>query len=168
MSESGVELEANRTGSVVSINVSDGGVPKRRVTAAKVSLSGLEGDAHNDRKHHGGPEKAVCLYSLETIRALQREGHSIDIGTAGENVTVQGVDWELVVPGARLRVGDEVLLEVASFTTPCKTIRESFIDGRFARISQNIHPGWSRVNARVLAGGEIHTGDSVEVIPSSG
>jgi MOSC domain-containing protein YiiM len=91
------------------------------------------------------------------------EGHPIDVGTAGENVTVEGIDWDVVVPGARIRLGEQVLLEVASFTSPCKTIRESFIDGRFARISEKLHPGWSRVYARVLSEGEIRRGDAVEV-----
>jgi MOSC domain-containing protein YiiM len=66
----------------------------------------------------------------------------------------------------RIRLGDEVLLEVASFTSPCKTIRASFIDGEFVRISQKLHPGWSRVYARVLREGEIRFGDHVEVIPT--
>jgi MOSC domain-containing protein YiiM len=130
-----------------------------------VSLLGLVNDDHDDKKHHGGPERAVCVYSLERIRALQAEGHPIDIGTAGENVTVEGIDWELVVPGARFRLGDEVLLEVASFTSPCKTIRESFIEGRFVRISQKLHPGWSRVYTRVLSEGAIRYGDAVELTP---
>jgi MOSC domain-containing protein YiiM len=105
------------------------------------------------------------VYSLERIRALQAEGHPIDIGTAGENVTVEGIDWELVVPGAQFRLGAEVLLEVASFTTPCKTIRDSFTDGRFVRISHKHHPGWSRVYTRVLSEGAIRFGDAVELTP---
>lgn len=159
------ELDKYRIGVLASINVSGGGVPKGRVAGATMSRLGLQGDAQNDTNHHGGPERAVCVYSLERIRALQAEGHPIDVGTAGENVTVEGIDWDIVAPGARLRLGEEVLLEVASFTSPCKTIRESFIDGRFVRISQKLHPGWSRVYARVLSEGEIHCGDSVEVTP---
>lgn len=156
-----------RSGVLVSINVSNGGVPKRRVYGAIVSHGGLQNDAQDDQENHGGPERAVCVYSLEKIRALQREGHPIDVGTAGENVTVEGIDWELVVPGARIRVGEDVLLEVASFTGPCKTIKASFIGGEFVRISQKLHPGWSRVYARVLSEGEIRSGDRVEVIPTA-
>ena len=159
------KLDNHQMGTVISINVSSGGVPKRRVSDAKVSLLGLVNDDHDDKNHHGGPERAVCVYSLERIRALQAEGHPIDIGTAGENVTVGGIDWELVVPGARFRLGEEVLLEVASFTSPCKTIRESFTDGRFVRISQKLHPGWSRVYTRVLSEGAIRFGDAVELTP---
>jgi MOSC domain-containing protein YiiM len=157
-------LDDNRVGTIVSINTSGGGVPKRRVTGAKVSRLGLEKDDHNDKKHHGGPDRAVCVYALEKIHELQREGHPIDVGSVGENVTVEGVDWELVVPGVLLKLGDQVLLEVASFTAPCETISGSFIDGHFVRISQKLHPGWSRVCARVVTPGEIHFGDTIEVI----
>ncbi|HMG95755.1 MAG TPA: MOSC domain-containing protein [Gemmatimonadaceae bacterium] len=130
-----------------------------------MSRLGLLNDAQNDTKGHGGPERAVCVYALERIRALQSEGHPIDVGTAGENVTVEGIDWGLVAPGARLRIGDEVVLEVSAFTTPCKTIRDSFIDGEFVRISEKLHPGWSRVYTRVLSEGEIRSGDAVELTP---
>jgi MOSC domain-containing protein YiiM len=160
-------LGYNRIGVLASINTSGGGVPKRRVSDAKVSRLGLLGDSQTDRNNHGGPERAVCVYSLERIRSLQQEGHPIDVGTAGENVTLEGIDWELIVPGVQIKLGEEVVLEVASFTSPCKTIKASFIDGRFARISQKLHPGWSRVYARVLAEGEIRFGDHVEVIPAT-
>jgi MOSC domain-containing protein YiiM len=167
MIEQGGSLDYNQTGILVSINRSGGGVPKRRVDDAKVSRLGLLGDAQDDKKHHGGPERAVCVYSLDRIQALQQEGHPIDVGTVGENITVEGIDWELVVPGVRIKLGDEVVLEVASFTAPCKTIKDSFIGGEFVRISQKLHPGWSRVYARVLNEGEIHFGDHVEVIPAT-
>jgi MOSC domain-containing protein YiiM len=160
-------LGYNRTGVLVSINSSGGGVPKRRVNDARVSRLGLLGDTQNDKMHHGGPERAVCVYSLERIQALQREGHPIDVGTVGENVTLEGVDWDLIVPGVRIRLGREVVLEVASFAAPCKTIKASFIDDEFARISPKLHPGWSRVYARVLTEGEIRSGDRAEVIPAT-
>ena len=156
----------DQIGVVVSVNVSNGGVPKKRVSGAQVSLLGVVNDAQDDKKHHGGPERAVCIYSLERIHALQAEGHPIDVGTAGENVTVEGLDWDLVVPGVRLRIGDQVVLEVASFTNPCKTIKGSFIDGKFVRIAQKLHPGWSRVYARVITEGTIHFGDPIELTPA--
>ena len=160
------QFDNDLMGTIIAVNVSAGGVPKKASTVAQVTRSGLKGDAHNDPKHHGGPERAVCIYSLERIRGLQLEGHPIDVGTAGENVTVEGVDWDGVEPGVKLRLGDQVVLEVASFTNPCKTIKASFIDGKFTRIAQSLHPGWSRVYARVLAEGEIHPGDPVQVIPA--
>jgi len=152
------------TGTLASINVSGGGVPKRRIDGVKVSRSGLQNDAQNDKVHHGGPDRAVCIYSLEKVLALRAEGHPIEAGSAGENLTVDGLVWELIVPGVRLKIGESVVLEVTSFTSPCTKIRRAFIDEHFARISQKVHPGWSRVYARVLEEGDLKIGDRVELL----
>jgi MOSC domain-containing protein YiiM len=153
-------------GRIVQISVSPGGVPKLPVDAARVTLDGVEGDAHRDREHHGGPERAVCLYSMDAIRALVAEGHAMVPGALGENVTVEGLDWNGVTPGTRLRLGADVLLEVTRYTTPCFNIRAAFVGGEFARVSQKRHPGWSRVYTRVLHEGVIRTGDPAVVVAS--
>lgn len=149
---------AAKDGRIESINVSGGGVPKTGRPEAWISKHGVYGDAQADRKLHGGPDRAVCIYSLELIRALRSEGHPVAIGTTGENLTIAGVDWDLVIPGSVWRAG-EALLEVASYTAPCKTIRDSFLDKRYKRISQKVNPGWSRVYARVLEEGRARAGD---------
>jgi MOSC domain-containing protein YiiM len=151
---------SGRIGTLVSINSSAGGVPKRPVLLASVNLLGLEDDRHVDR-NHGGPDRAICLYSVELIKALRQEGHPIDVGTAGENFTVEDLDWSLVVPGARIAVGAQVQLEITSFTTPCKTIAASFSGGAFKRISEKLHPGWSRVYAKVVTTGTVESGSSI-------
>jgi MOSC domain-containing protein YiiM len=153
------------TGQLFSINCSPGGVPKLPVPEALVATFGLFGDSQNDKKHHGGPDRAVCLFSLERIRALQEEGHPIGTGTTGENLTISGLDWDLVVPGSRVEIGDAIL-EVTNYTTPCRTIRESFTDQKFMRMSQKHYPGWSRVYARVLREGMIRPGDEVRLSPA--
>ena len=147
------------TGSVFSINVSPGGVPKLPVSEAMVTVTGLDGDGHRDLRFHGGPDRAVCIFAIERILALQDEGHPIGTGTSGENLTLSGIDWEIVVPGAFLEVGD-ALLEIASYTTPCRTIRESFRNEKFSRLSQKHFPGWSRVYARVIREGVVRSGDT--------
>jgi MOSC domain-containing protein YiiM len=131
------------------------------VDRVRILSGGLEGDWQRNRKHHGGPARAVCLFSLERIEALQAEGHPITPGATGENVTIAGLDWSRVVPGARLRLGAVCELEVSSFTEPCRTIRHAFLRGDSDRIDQDRHPGWSRVYARVLTEGEVATGDAV-------
>jgi MOSC domain-containing protein YiiM len=85
-------------------------------------------------------------------------------GSAGENVAIGELDWSMVVPGVRLRLGT-VLAEVTSFAMPCRTIAASFVGSRSGRISQLIYPGWSRVYARVVEEGEIAVGDAVAVEP---
>jgi MOSC domain-containing protein YiiM len=149
---------------IVQISVSRGGVPKTPVPAARVTAEGVEGDAQRDREHHGGPERAVCLYSIESIRRLQAEGHSITPGSIGENVTVEGLDWSAVAPGDHLLLGDRVLVQVTRYTSPCVNIRGSFKAGEFARVSQKRHPGWSRVYARVLVEGRIRRDDPVRLL----
>lgn len=151
-------------GVVEAINVSPGGVPKRAVPSAMVSERGVEGDRQRDLRHHGGPDRALCLYSAELIDALRVEGHPIVAGAAGENLTVRGVAWDAMVPGARLQVG-EVEAEVTSYAHPCSNLVPWFTDAVFTRISQKLHPGWSRVYARVLHGGEIVVGASFTVVP---
>jgi MOSC domain-containing protein YiiM len=147
---------------IVSINRSNGGVPKLPVERANASATGLEGDKQRDRRFHGGPKRALCLYSLELIDQLVLEGHPIAPGSVGENVTISGLDWSSVTPGVRLTLGP-VEVEVTSYTVPCKTIRKAFIDEDFTRISQKLHPGWSRVYAAVLREGELQQGDPVSI-----
>ena len=152
------------TGRVVQINVSPGGVPKRPVDSARVTVLGLDGDGHRDTEHHGGPERAVCLYPLEAIEALQAEGHPISPGAIGENLTVHGLDWPAVVPDSVLRVGDMLLLQVTRYTSPCSNIRPAFSDGDYSRVAQKRHPGWSRVYARVLVEGTVSRKDPVRLL----
>ena len=151
-------------GRLESINVSDGGVPKNSVSRCRIGVDGLEGDCQRDLRHHGGPDRAVCLYSFERIRSLQDEGHPIAAGTIGENVTLSGVDWDLMVPGARVELGD-VRLELTGYASPCETIAGSFSKGQFVRVSQKLHPGWSRVYARVLIEGDVEVGAAARVAP---
>jgi MOSC domain-containing protein YiiM len=152
-------------GILLSINTSRGGVPKLPRHEAHVTTAGVEGDRQRDRRFHGGPERAVCLYSFDRIRALQAEGHPISIGQAGENLTVTGVDWTAVGPGARLTIGGVRLL-VTSFTVPCRNLGACFDGGHTARISQKANPGWSRLYACVEQPGFVSIGDPVTFDPA--
>lgn len=156
-------------GRVVQINVNPhGGVPKHAVPSAMITSTGVIGDHQRDRHVHGGPTRAVSLYALERIEALRSEGHPITPGSTGENLTVAGLDWVTLKVGDRLRVGDWVELEISGYAAPCETIEESFVRGRFTRISQKLHPGWSRLYASVISAGEVVAGDLVEHLPAIG
>ena len=157
----------SRSGAIHQLSASNGGVPKRPLDLARALIGGLEGDAQADRKHHGGPERALCLFSLEQIEEMASEGHPIASGLAGENVTISGLDWSLVVPGARLRLGGEVLVEITNYTAPCMKNAAWFADGDFNRMNQQTHPGCSRVYARVLEEGLLRAGDAVELLDES-
>jgi MOSC domain-containing protein YiiM len=147
---------------VHQINVSEGGVPKLPVAGAEVDESGLVGDIQADRVHRGKPEQALCLFSLEVIERFRAEGHSISPGSAGENITVAGLDWAQVVPGRRMSIGPAEI-EITHYTTPCAKNAQWFSDGRFNRMHQSKHPGESRVYARVLRGGRIAPGDEIDL-----
>ncbi|MAT49139.1 MAG: sulfurase [Euryarchaeota archaeon] len=149
--------------SVHSLNVSLGGVPKLPVSQVKVSLNGLEGDSHNDLKHHGGLSRAVCLYSLELIDDLKLEGHNIYPGSTGENITIKGLDWNVLESGLKLKIGGVVII-LTNPATPCNTISSSFNLGNFSRISVKKHPLWSRWYASVVQEGFMEVGDNVSLL----
>lgn len=157
------EQEILATGRVLQVSVSPGGVPKLPVERAWVGVLGLEGDAHRDNTVHGGPHQAVCMYGIEAIERLQSDGHPVEPGSVGENLTTTGIEWSLLPVGARARVGDQLELEVASATNPCRTQIRNFTDGRFSRISIDLHPTDSRMYARVLCEGEVKPGDLISV-----
>lgn len=135
-------------------------MPKKYVFVVNVLSDRIDGDDQKNKVYHGGPERAVCLFSQDLIDQLVKEGHPITPGSTGENVTVSGLTWADIVPGTRLRIGS-VTLEIASYTSPCKKIGASFRDHYFNRISQKLFPGWSRLYARVLTMGPMQVGDEV-------
>lgn len=154
------------SGHIVQINISaTGGVPKKPVAVAQVTIDGITGNAVAHPKVHGGPDRALCLYSQEHILVLQKAGHPIRPGSVGENVTIAGLDWAGLGPGAKLRLGEHVSIEIASYAGPCDLITGSFADRDSRRISQKKYPGWSRLYARVLTPGTIRSGDAVRVLP---
>jgi len=152
-------LPATATGRVQQLNRSAGGVPKLRVDAIKVGYGGVVGDVQKTRRHHGKPNQAVCLWNVETIEALRREGHPITAGAAGENITVSGLPWSDVTPGVRLSIGT-VLCEVSSYAVPCAQNARWFSDRAFSRIHHSNGP-YSRVYATVLEPGQVATDDRV-------
>jgi MOSC domain-containing protein YiiM len=159
-----VSLPVDERARIAQISVSPGGVPKRAVPAARVTALGLEGDVQRNRRLHGGPERALCLFSLERIHALRAEGHPITPGSIGENLTLEGVDWSAVVPGSCLRLGADVIVQITAYTAPCRNITGSFHDRQVGRVSQPRHPGDSRVYARVLREGLLSSGDPARIL----
>jgi MOSC domain-containing protein YiiM len=147
-------------GRVTGLQRSAGGVPKLPVERALVRANGMEGDRQRDRRYHGGPDRALCLFAQERLDALAAEGHPIGPGVLGENVTIAGLPWDRVRPGARLKIGG-VDAEVTSYAVPCRNIAYAFADGKIARVGERANPGWSRVYVRILAEGEIGVGDLV-------
>ncbi|MDC1419533.1 MOSC domain-containing protein [Euryarchaeota archaeon] len=148
-------------GIVQSVNANSlGGVPKYPLETINIGIEGVMEDKQNDLKYHGGPNRAVCIFSYERIKQLQSEGNSIYIGSTGENITIRGVDWDLLEVGSIINIGD-IIIQLTGVAPPCKTIKKSFKEGKFNRISQKIYPGWSRWYASVLKKGIVNCGDVV-------
>jgi MOSC domain-containing protein YiiM len=154
-------------GTIVQLNASDGGVPKTPLDSALVDATGITVDKQRNTQSHGGPNRALCLFAIETIEALQAQGHPIAPGNVGENITLRGVDWSRVVPGAQLRLGDDVIIEITRYTTPCSHIERYFHDTNSLHISQDHNPGRSRVYARVIHGGTLCPGDSAALFAAA-
>ena len=148
---------------IVSINVSElGGVPKLPVKTAVVRFEGVEGDLNRFRmeRKNGDPGRAVSIFSMERILQLQEEGHPIDIGTAGENFTIEGIDWPKMEVGLMIRFGS-TLIRLSEPCAPCSKIGGSFMEDEFSRIDQNKRRGWSRWSASVIEEGAVSVGDAV-------
>ena len=150
---------------IFQISISNGGVPKLGRPEAQLTETGIVGDGQRHTKYHGGPERALCIYSLERILALQEERHPIFPGAIGENLTIAGLDWERLGPGVRLRLGEQAVVEITSYTTPCRHIAPYFVGEEQDRVSQKLHPGWSRLYAKVMKPGTLRVGDRVELLP---
>jgi MOSC domain-containing protein YiiM len=148
---------------IVSINVSElGGVPKLPLKTAIVRFEGVEGDLNRFRmeRKNGDPGRAVSIFSMERILQLQEEGHPIDIGTAGENFTIEGIDWPKMEVGMMIRFGS-TLIRLSEPCAPCSKIGGSFMEDEFSRIDENKRRGWSRWSASVIEEGAVSVGDAV-------
>jgi len=159
---SGLEPSIDMAGTISQVSASGGGVPKLSIESAEIDAHGVVGDVQAARKHHGRPWQAICMYSADVIAALRDEGHPIGAGSAGENITISGVDWSAMRPGLTVTIG-EVVLRVSAPAVPCSKNNRWFNDGDSNRISHDLHPGWSRWYADVVTPGSVRSGDAVTV-----
>ena len=149
-------------GRVDSLQASGGGVPKTAIPSAEIGPAGIGGDVQGNRKHHGRPWQAICLYSTERLAELRSEGHPIEAGSTGENITISGVDWSRLRGGLTITIGEAALV-TSSPAAPCQKIGESFVDRNWNRIDHGERPGWARWYASVLHAGTVRPGDEVIV-----
>ncbi|ODS54255.1 MAG: molybdenum cofactor biosysynthesis protein [Agrobacterium sp. SCN 61-19] len=131
-----------------------------------VDAEGLVGDAILNRKHHGGVDQAVYIEGSIDLDWWQGElGRDLPYGTFGENLVIEGVESAMLAAGDRLAIG-EVLLEVTSARIPCATFAAKMGEPTFVkRYTRAGRPG---AYARVLQGGMVEAGQSVEFTPWSG
>ena len=108
-------------GTIIQINISPGGLPKRPIPQGRIGPEGLEGDAHAHPEFHGGLRKAVLLIAAEVVDDLAARGYPVFYGALGENLTMRGLDVRGLRVGDRLRAGSATL-EITQLRVPCSQL----------------------------------------------
>jgi MOSC domain-containing protein YiiM len=157
-------------GSILQINVSHGGVPKRAIAEADVTPLGIAGDLHAHPEIHGGPQRALLLITAEGIDELVACGFPLSYGALGENLTTQGIDRRTLRAGQRYRVGQAVI-ELTRPRGPCATlnaypgIQNAIYDVAVkAGDPSSLLWGLSGFYASVVQPGTIRTGDPIRLL----
>jgi len=122
-------------------------VPNAEVVAGY----GIQGDAHAGPGH-----RQVSLLADEAVDLMREHGLTLNPGDFGENLLTRDIDLAVVTVGSTIRVGDSVLLEVTQLGKAC---HEPCPIGQ--RLGTCIMPSHG-IFARVLEGGTIRTGDTVD------
>jgi len=139
------------------------GIVKKPVQhSVHIGTLGLEGDFIADKRHHGGPDQAVYVYTLEDYHFWNEElGRTLEPGTFGDNLTVKGFSSASVNIGDRLKIG-EVLLEVTDPRIPCDTLAARINDPLFVKkFRAGGRPG---LYCRVLETGSVQAGQALKFV----
>ncbi len=114
---------------------------------------GLKDDAHAGKWH-----RQISLLGVESIDKMQSKGFKIKYGDFAENLTIEGIVLHQLPLGTKLKVGENVLLEVTQIGKECHhgcEIRKKIGDCVMPR---------EGIFARVLKGGKVKVGDDIEVL----
>ncbi len=152
---------------------------KSALPRADVHPLGLVGDAQKEKKHHGGPKKAVLVYAashysmwdavlrphaVEHADALRNMSRDVDasvygFGAFGENFTVDGLTEHTVCLGDRWRIGTSEL-QITEPRGPCGTLTRRWLRPALLReVSESAAAGW--YNAVVREGVVAPNDDAV-------
>ena len=137
---------------------------------------GVEGDAHMGTtvKHRSRVARDPSQPNLRQVHLIHAELHdelraaglAVAAGQMGENVTTRGVDLLGLPTGARLRLGDDAVVEVTGLRNPCVQL-DRFRPGLMAATLDRDAEGRlirkAGIMGVVVSGGEVRPGDSVEV-----
>jgi MOSC domain-containing protein YiiM len=158
------------TGSVIQINISRGGVPKRPVAESVATPLGLQGDVCGHPEIHGGARQAVLLIAAEAIEELIARGYPLFFGALGENFTTHGLDRRSLRAGQRFRIGGAVI-ELTKPRAPCSTLdiygttiqREIYDQAVKAGDFTSPRWGMSGFYAAVIQPGPVRVGDPISL-----
>ena len=116
---------------------------------------GIEGDAHAGKWH-----RQVSLLSAEKIEAFREKGVQVEYGAFGENLVVEGCDLRSLPVGTRFAIGN-VLLEMTQIGKECHDHCAIY------NVTGDCIMPREGVFAKVLRGGIVREGDSLDVIPAA-
>jgi MOSC domain-containing protein YiiM len=158
-------------GTIVQVNISPGGLPKRAIAEGWVTPLGIEGDLHAHPNIHGGPLKAILIIASEVVDDLVERGYPLFYGAMGENLTTQGIDVRRIRIGDQIRAGGAVL-EITQPRGPCsaldiygESLRLEVYDQKVKqRDYTSAHWGMSGFYASVVAPGPVRAGDPVSLV----
>ena len=172
------ETGARPAGTLLSVNV---GMPKEVPWHGKAVFTGVfkdpvsgprrvgrlnvEGDGQGDLAGHGGEQRAVFVYQIDSYRYWERELGRNDFvhGQFGENFTVEGLADDVVCIGDRYRIGT-ALFEVTQPRVTCYRVGIRMNDARIpALLVSHRRPGFY---FRVLEEGEVQAGDEIFKVAS--
>ncbi len=148
------------TGTLIQLNISPGGMPKTHIPRARVTVDGFEGDWQTNRMHHGGLNRAICLFSEELYDLLkQKRIDGLFAGAIGENFTTRGLDLQRLAKGDRLKIGgdDGCTIEITDVRVPCRNLRKWNDDLPEMIVGQS---GWV---CKVTHEGIAAAGDAIQV-----
>jgi MOSC domain-containing protein YiiM len=122
-------------------------------TVDVVKDHGILGDAH------AGPwERQISFLASEQIQEARSRGLNVDFGDFAENVATEGVDWKVLPLGTRVKLGQEVVVEITKIGKECH--KKCAI---YYQAGDCIMPR-EGVFARVIEGGTLRCGDAIEIL----
>jgi ferredoxin-NADP reductase/MOSC domain-containing protein YiiM/ferredoxin len=131
----------------------------------RVRKLNVDGDGQGDLAGHGGEQRAVFVYQIDSYRHWERELGRDDFvyGQFGENFTVEGLGDEEVCIGDRYRIGTAIF-EVTQPRVTCYRVGIRMNDPRIpALLVSHRRPGFY---FRVLEEGEVQAGDEIVKVAS--
>lgn len=136
------------------------GIGKRPVEGPlRLGRLGFEGDGVADLRHHGGTDKAVCVYSKEHYQYWEKVlGKKLPHAAFGENFTVSDLYEDSICIGDIFQAGT-ALVQVSQPRQPCKTLAARF--GRNDMVKLVVDSGRTGFYFRVIEEGIVKKGDTL-------
>jgi MOSC domain-containing protein YiiM len=122
----------------------------------------LDGDQQADQRHHGGPQKAVCVYPIEHY-TYWKEELGLELGPAafGENFTIEGLTEREACIGDIFEVGDATV-QITQPRSPCwKLARRWRVPDLAIQLEETGYTGWY---LKVVETGLVASGQQMKLV----